>query len=175
MKAAYTTITSKRARRIRIAVYPDSRVVVTRPRGMALAKVEAFVQTKQAWIESKLQDTQRLGSPDLRTSDQMHFLLNRNAARKLVKEKLEQWNQVYNFEFGFFSIKKLKTRWGSCSPNGDMSFNYKILFLSEPLQDFVIIHELCHLRVRNHGRDFWNLVGLAKPQFRELQQQLRMI
>lgn len=175
MSLPYKIVVSNRAKRLRIAVYPDDSVVVTQPRQMSHERVEAFVEAKQGWIQSKIQTVGRITSPDLRNTNQMHFLLNRSAARQLVKAKLEQWNAVYQFDYGFFSIKKMKTRWGSCSANGTMSFNYKILFLPEDLQDFVIIHELCHLRERNHDDSFWRLVGLAKPQFRELHQELRNI
>lgn len=175
MSLPYEIVESSRARLLRVAVYSDSRVVVTRPRGLTLEKVEAFVQAKQAWIEGKLRSVKQIPSDDLRTTDRMHFLLNRSRARKLVKAKLEQWNKIYNFDYRFFSVKQMKTRWGSCSANGDMSFNYKILFLSEPLQDLVVIHELCHLKVRNHSKDFWNLVALTKPEFQTLKQELKKI
>jgi hypothetical protein len=166
---------SARAKRLRIAIYPDNRVVVTQPRDMPQKQVESFVRAKQSWIENKLQAVQQIASPDLRTTDHMHFLLNRSVARKFVKTKLEQWNAIYQFDYGFFSIKKMRTRWGSCSANGNMSFNYKLLFLSEELQDLVIVHELCHLKVRNHGKDFWKLVSLAKPQFIALNEELRKL
>lgn len=173
MAWSYTIKESARAKRLRIAVYPDRTVVVTKPKHLKTIQVDAFVQSKRDWIEEKLESIEEVPSSDLRTTDHLHFLLHRSAARKLVKAKLEQWNQIYQFEYGFFSIKKMKTRWGSCSPKGTMSFNYKVLFLPEELQDLVIIHELCHIKEKNHSSHFWNLVSLAKPKYKSLQRGIR--
>lgn len=97
----------------------------------------------------------------------------KESARVLVKEKLEYWNQFYSFSYKRIFIRAQRTRWGSCSSRGNLSFNYRILFLSPELQDYLIVHELCHLSEMNHGSNFWVLVGRTIPKYKTLRRILR--
>lgn len=71
------------------------------------------------------------------------------------------------------SVRKQKTRWGSCSPYGAISLNYKLMMLRKELIDYVIIHELCHLSELNHSKRFWNLVANILPDYAELRKELK--
>ncbi|MBI4427446.1 MAG: M48 family metallopeptidase [Candidatus Magasanikbacteria bacterium] len=97
----------------------------------------------------------------------------REQAREFVLKKVENMNKIYNFSFKKISIRNQKTRWGSCSKKGNLNFNYKIIFLPERLAEYIIAHELCHLREFNHSRDFWNLLAVAVPKCRESRRELR--
>ena len=101
------------------------------------------------------------------------YLEHREAARKLVHEKLQYWNQFYNLEYRKVFIKNTKTKWGSCSSKGNLNFSYKIVFLDPELQDYLIVHELCHIAEMNHGENFWNLVQQQIPNAKYLHQKLR--
>jgi len=97
---------------------------------------------------------------------------HKHAARRLVHERLAHFNQQYNFRFGRVSIKNQRTRWGSCSKLGNLNFNYKIALLPQPLADYLIVHELCHLGEFNHSSRFHALVARALPNHRELRRIL---
>lgn len=73
------------------------------------------------------------------------------------------------------SIRRQKTRWGSCSQHGSISLNAKLLFVPRELVDYVLIHELCHLTELNHSRRFWALVERYCPDFRERDRRLRIM
>ena len=94
-----------------------------------------------------------------------HYLKHKETARSLVLKKINYWNQFYGFSFNRVSIKRLKSRWGSCSSKGNLNFNYHILFLPDNLVDYVIVHELCHLGQMNHSKKFWTLVQKTLPDF----------
>jgi predicted metal-dependent hydrolase len=94
------------------------------------------------------------------------------ATRALVLERLTYWSQIYQIPFGRVSIRKQKSRWGSCSSVGNLNFNYRLGFLPHELMDYVVVHELCHIKEYNHSKDFWNLVGQAYPHFKDLRKQL---
>jgi predicted metal-dependent hydrolase len=95
----------------------------------------------------------------------VHYLANKEAARVLVHQKLLEHNEHYGFKWGRVSIKNMKSRWGSCSSKGNLNFHYRIAMLPEELFDYVIVHELCHLKVFNHSQMFWDLVAEKVPDY----------
>lgn len=103
------------------------------------------------------------------------YLKYKEVARELVRNRLEYWNQFYNFKFGRVAIRNTKTRWGSCSKRGNLNFSYKLALLPAHLSDYVIVHELCHLGEFNHSQKFWNLVEEAIPDYKEKVKELKKI
>jgi predicted metal-dependent hydrolase len=103
------------------------------------------------------------------------LLQYKEAARKLVHERLEHFNQFYHFEYKKVFIKAHVTRWGSCSNKGNLNFNYKIALLPAHLADYIIVHELCHLGEFNHSHKFWDLVEKTLSNYVELRKELREI
>lgn len=95
------------------------------------------------------------------------------ALRVDIRERLSYWSGVYGIKYGKVAIRKQKTRWGSCSRSGNLSFNYRLAFLPEHLRDYVIVHELCHIAEHNHSMRFWTLVARAFPDWKALRDQLR--
>lgn len=110
---------------------------------------------------------------------QKEYLEKKEEARKIVLEKLKFWQKYYfdNFqiklEYKKVFIKNVKTRWGSCSSRKNLNFNYKVVFLEQDLQDYLIVHELCHLLEMNHSGSFWDLVSLAIPDWKVKKQFLK--
>jgi predicted metal-dependent hydrolase len=94
--------------------------------------------------------------------------------RYLPKE-LEKISTAINLPFSQVSIRKQKTLWGSCSNSKNISLNYKLLFLPQPLMRYVLIHELCHTIHMNHSSKFWQLVGRFEPNYQNLDPQLREV
>jgi predicted metal-dependent hydrolase len=70
------------------------------------------------------------------------------------------------FRYSKISVKELKTRWGSCSSLGNLSFNWRIIFAPHSVLQYLIVHELCHLKEMNHGPKFWKLVEKIFPNYR---------
>jgi len=99
----------------------------------------------------------------------------REQARAIVHARLAHFNHFYNFSYNKVFIKNQRTRWGSCSSNRNLNFNYRIINLAPELQDYLIVHELCHLQEFNHGQAFWNLVGLQIPNYKVVRTQLKGI
>lgn len=164
----YTLKTSKKARSIRITIHHDGRVIVTKPYFTPAYFAEKFVKQKSAWISQKLEDFKKVPPPLIRKSSRKEYLKHKEAARVFVTNKVKHFNQFYGYTYGTISIKNQKTRWGSCSKRGNLNFNYRILFLSETLADYIIVHELCHLEQLNHSKKFWDLVGRVVPEYRKI-------
>ena len=92
--------------------------------------------------------------------------------RALVTERALYWAGMYEIAYGRISIRKQKSRWGSCSSVGNLNFNYRLGFLPFELMDYIVVHELCHIKEYNHSKAFWDLVGEAYPHHKQLRKQL---
>lgn len=79
----------------------------------------------------------------------------------------------YGFSFKKLSLRNQKTRWGSCSASGNISLNYRLMRYRKELIDYVIIHELCHLRELNHSKKFWEIVESLVPDYQSLKRELK--
>ena len=97
----------------------------------------------------------------------------RREAHSIFTERLAHWNAHYGFTWTRVAIKEQKTRWGSCSRQGALNFNWRLLLAPLPALDYVVIHELCHLREPNHAPRFWALVAQTCPDYREWRGWLR--
>ncbi len=105
----------------------------------------------------------------------LQYQTHKETARTLVHRKLEQFNHHYGFSYHKVAIRDQQSRWGSCSKKGNLNFNYRLIFLPDTLADAVIVHELCHLKEFNHGKNFWALVAETIPDHRERKLKLSKI
>ncbi len=97
----------------------------------------------------------------------------RKEALCLISEKAEEFAESLSVCFENIRIKDQKSRWGSCSSKGNLNFNWRIIMAPEPVCDYVIIHELCHLVFMDHSVNFWNLVESICPQYRQYKKWLK--
>ena len=82
------------------------------------------------------------------------YQAHKSAARELVLRLLQKQNEYYRLPWGRVAIRNQRSRWGSCSKKGNLNFNYRVLFLPLHLQEYIIVHELCHLAVFDHSHKF---------------------
>jgi hypothetical protein len=97
----------------------------------------------------------------------------RMQAAKLIKERADKLSARLGLTYNRILIRGQKTRWGSCSHKGNLSFNWKLIMAPEPVIDYVIIHELAHLKEMNHTKRFWGLVAEHCPRWREHKKWLK--
>jgi predicted metal-dependent hydrolase len=98
---------------------------------------------------------------------------HREDARRIITARVRHFARLHGFRFGRLTIKDTRSLWGSCSRAGNLNFSYKLMFLPLELMDYVIVHELCHLREPNHSPAFWGHVADALPRYRRLRTELR--
>jgi predicted metal-dependent hydrolase len=154
---------STRASRVRLTVRRDGTVLLTQPLHMSIETVLQFARQKEDWIARAIAYYKKADLLLLPKPSKRDYEKYKREAKLLVLEKLRILNEHYHFEFKKVSIKNQKSRWGSCSHEKNLNFSYRIIFLPEHLQDYLIVHELCHTKVLNHSRDFWNLVKEKIP------------
>jgi predicted metal-dependent hydrolase len=89
----------------------------------------------------------------------------RRQADTIFAERLAHANGIYGFQYARVSVKAQKTRWGSCSKLGNLNFNWRLLLAPLSVLDYVVVHELCHLKELNHSARFWQLVARGCPDY----------
>jgi predicted metal-dependent hydrolase len=109
------------------------------------------------------------------TLEKKAYQEHKESARGLVLHLLEKWNKHYGFSWNKVAIRNQSSRWGSCSSKRNLNFSYKIIFLPERLAEYLVVHELCHLKEFNHSEKFWNIVALAIPDYARRREELRKI
>lgn len=97
----------------------------------------------------------------------------RKQASRILTDKAEKFGTLVGVSFGTVRIKDQKSRWGSCSSKGNLNFNWRILMAPEAVCDYVVIHEVCHLKHMNHSPEFWLLVGTVCPEYRRYRKWLK--
>ncbi len=107
---------------------------------------------------------------DLKT---LYELWLKKTAKVFITERVKKLAEKYNFKINKINIRGQKTRWGSCSSKGRLSFNYRLMQFNKDIIDYVIIHELCHLLEMNHSPRFWKLVESYCPNYKLLKKGLR--
>ncbi len=163
-----------RSKRISIRISPDASVVVSSPRFVPGIIIKNFVKAKSAWIFKKIDElSDQKKNKKIAGSDKIDYFKKKAQAGLLIKAKIKKYNEIYGFKCKRVFIKNQRTRWGSCSQGGNLNFNYKIIYLPETLADYIVIHELCHLKELNHSPRFWNLVERTVPDYKERKRELR--
>ncbi|EKD32943.1 MAG: hypothetical protein ACD_76C00109G0006 [uncultured bacterium] len=170
---SYKIKQSKRAKKVRIAVYCDGSVAITTPYGIDRSIIDGFIYQKKQWIHKKIRYFKNFENKTIRTFSRKDYLENKNKAFSFVNERVKFYNQLYCFSYNKIFIKNQKTRWGSCSRKKNLNLNYKILFLPQMHQDYIIVHEICHLKEFNHSQEFWALVEQTIPDYLKIRKELR--
>ena len=99
--------------------------------------------------------------------------IDREDARKILNQKLAELATEHDFEYGKVSIRKQKTRWGSCSSQNNISLNQSLLHLPDDLIEYVLLHELTHTRVKDHSPSFWDKLETVCPDAKEKRRLLK--
>ena len=155
---------SRRARRWTLTVPWGDHVVLTVPAGMTDGEIDGVLASHRDWIAGE----RAAQSPRLRLeSRRVSEAEARTAARELVTMVLEEEAPALGVTYARVQIRDQRTRWGSCSPSGTLSFNWRLVLAPFDVLDYVVVHEVCHLREANHSRRFWSLVETRRPGWRE--------
>jgi predicted metal-dependent hydrolase len=120
-----------------------------------------------------LDGTFKLAASRQRQAAQVFERWYREQARQLLTERVEFLARQHDFQYKRIRITSARTRWGSCSSTGTLSFSWRLILAPPPVVDYVIIHELVHTVVHNHSKQFWNRLGTILPEYQEHRTWLR--
>lgn len=165
--APFYFVRHRRARRYLLRVDHDGRVRVTIPRGGSRREADAFAQRHVDWVARQ----QARLLPGRFSADERHVLSTR--ARLELPSRAHELAVEHGLQVRRISIRNQRTRWGSCGRDGHICLNWRLLVMPEWVRDYVIVHELMHLKRLDHSPAYWRLVSVAFPAYREARQWLR--
>ncbi len=145
---------SNRARHIRISVKPFKGVRVAVPYKVSFDQARQFAQLKRNWIKKHLHKMRQV-EKEHEAFSKHSTEINRAEARKKLVKRLNKLSEQHGFSYNKVFVRNQKTRWGSCSSKNNISLNMKLVRLPDEMIDYVLLHELVHTRIKNHGHAFW--------------------
>jgi predicted metal-dependent hydrolase len=183
LSAPVLLVRHPRARRYVIRVADDGTVRVTVPRWGSKREALEFAERERAWIdkqqrrveEERARRAQEASDPSVRQlqEGERRDLVAR--AKRELPSRLLELAKRHALTVRKISVRNQKWRWGSCSPDGHICLNWRLVQMPEAVRDYVLIHELMHLKRLDHSPRFWKLVAAACPDYRELRRQLRQM
>jgi predicted metal-dependent hydrolase len=151
-----------------LEIMPDGNVLARAPRRMPEREIWAFIREKEDWI--RVHRGQRMeraadAAADPISPGQIRELAD--VALRVLPERCRYFAGIMGVSFGRITIRNQKTRWGSCSSNGNLNFNCLLMLAPPEVRDYVVVHELAHRKEMNHSPRFWREVEKVLPDYRQ--------
>lgn len=175
-KTHIEVIRSKR-KTLAIEIRPDMRVVVRAPEKIPQNEIMKFVEEKQNWIKKhlvqmyfKAEEIKKQKKEPALTNADIEKLCQK--ALSVIPDKVKYYAEIMGVTYGRITIRNQKTRWGSCSSKGNLNFNCLLMLMPDKVLDYVVVHELCHLKQMNHSKKFWKEVERYRPDYKNYKKWL---
>ena len=166
-----TYVKSVRARRLSVTIGPFKPIRVTFPVRVSLKKAQEFLESKLEWVKKAVKQMKEI---ELQTAIQPALpKINKNNARVVLISQLKLLADKHKFSYNRVFIRNQKTRWGSCSSKNNINLNINLVRLPQEFQDYVILHELVHTKIKNHSRKFWNELDKYVGESKKIAKKLR--
>ncbi len=170
-------IRSKR-KTIAVEIKKDLSVVVRAPIGLSQTRIERFIADKTVWIERHLEIMKKRSQESSQNPQSLPFTDDElTALKRKAKQYIPQRVNVLASQMGVkyngIALRFQSSRWGSCSAKGNLNFNCLLMLCTVEIIDYVLIHELCHLRYMNHSKSFWELVSKYCPNYMVYRKSLK--
>jgi predicted metal-dependent hydrolase len=161
---------SRRARRWTLRAPWGEPALLTVPARVSEREVRRILEEQRGWLEhERARQVPRLGLDPHAVSEGEA----RRAVRELAEMIADEEAGALGVAYARIQVRDQRTRWGSCSPRGTLSFNWRLVLAPLDVLDYVVVHELCHLRVPDHSPRFWSLVATRRPAWPEQRAWLR--
>ena len=173
----YTLVRSGR-KSLAVSIDPDGQITVRVPQRISQKEIDHFLIDKRIWIVTRylemMKRRQDIPASDL-TDAQRAALEKRYiaAAKEYFPKRAAYFQQFTGGTYSRISIRSQKTRWGSCSAKGTLSFNWRLMLAPPAVLDYVVVHELCHLSHMDHSDSFWKKVESVYPNYRTARKWLK--
>ena len=167
----YNLIYSDKRKTVSISV-KDGEVIVRAPRRTPKNIIEKYLNDHTDWIEKHLKKSvARKEKFDLLTDADIKKI--KKQAKEYFTLKTEEYAKIMGLKYGRITITSAKTRFGSCSSKGNISYSYRLMLYPEAAREYVVVHELAHLLQMNHSPSFYEIVKSVLPDYKQRRQMLK--
>lgn len=165
------SITRSKRRSIQLSITPENGIKVRAPYFYTDAEIEEFVRRKSDWLRKYIARNKSLSQVEKLTEEELNKLAKK--ALETLPTKVQHYAKQIGVTYGRITIRNQKTRWGSCSSKGNLNFNCLLMLAPEYVQDYIVVHELCHRKQMNHSQAFWLEVKRIMPDYQEAELWLK--
>lgn len=171
MDLSYIIFRSKR-KTITISIDKNLNIVVKAPYFTSDETIKNIVDKNKQWISEQIEVVKNKNHVNEKFSENDIKLLKAKA-KDILTQKTSYYARIMNVSPISVKITSAKTRWGSCSYDNKISYSWRVMLLNDECQNYIIVHELCHIKVKNHSKDFYNEVCNILPNYKQLQKQIK--
>ena len=169
------TVIKSARKTIAIQIKPDGKIYVRAPFDMTDSEVYGFVSEKSEWIKKNLKKLDNIKQKTKPSNPLTQNEINELKQKALlcIPQKIEHFADLIGVRPAKITVRNQKTRWGSCSKSGNISINCLVMLMPEKVIDYIVVHELCHLKEMNHSKSFWREVERIIPDYKQRQNWLK--
>jgi len=167
---AYHILRSNR-RTVSIEISRAGEITVRCPMRMPEKDVSRFVASKRAWIEKHLAKLSIMPQHPAISDEQLRRL--KKQAKELIPMRVAHFAPIVGVAYERIAIRAQKGRWGSCSAKGNLNFNCLLMFVPGEVLDYIVVHELCHIKHHNHSPRYWAEVERVMPDYKSREKWLK--
>ena len=171
-----TEVIRSRRKTITIELKSPEELIVRAPLRMSVREIERFVRSKEKWIlthAARLWEREARAASVTGTITKEELIRLKKQAKQILPGIVSVFADRIGVTYGQISVRAQKTRFGSCSAKGNLSFNCLIMKMPPEIIDYVVVHELCHRKQMNHSTLFWREVEKILPDYRARRKWLR--
>ena len=152
---------------VSVEISREARIIVRAPLKMPLRYIDAFLQSKSSWITEHLERVKSTVAQMPPKLSEQELSELRERAKKEIPARVSLYASLMGVEYGKITVRTQKTRFGSCSSKGNLNINLAVMLMPQDIADYVIVHELAHLKEMNHSQRFWKEVERRIPDYKQ--------
>ncbi|MFA5103736.1 MAG: M48 family metallopeptidase [Candidatus Margulisiibacteriota bacterium] len=156
-----------------LEITPEAKLIVRLPKNADKAFIYTFIEAKRPWILKK----KGMMAKQLEENSEIRMVAcseeDKEEAARLIKDRLDLYSSKMGVKYDSFKISGARKRWGVCCRRADIRINWRLAKAQEKILDYVIVHELSHIKEKNHSKRFWALVAQILPDHKAHRKWLR--
>ncbi len=162
-------IRSKR-KTLALEITSDASLIIRSPRLMPLFLIKKFIKQKESWITKK---QKLIKTRNKKIQSTKVLFVSKVDALKKISKRVEYYSSISGFKYKNIKITSAQKRWGSCTFKNNLNFPRRLALAPDEVIDYVVIHELCHVKEKNHSQNFWNEVAEIMPEYKKYRKWLK--
>ena len=152
----------------------DNKIYISSPKKVSIKEIERFIIPKEKWILNVIKKQEEYKNREKEIEAKRVKKYTDEEFLNIIKVSVNKYSSLMNLFPNKVKIKDMKYAWGSCTSNKNISFNSELIYFEKEIIEYVIVHELSHLKYMNHQKEFWNLVERYIPNHKYLRKELKM-